>query len=142
MLRCLGRPSDILKRLGSHEVQKMATEMRLLLPALLFTLPALAAVKIEKTNYKGWANSYRITNGEVELIVTSDIGPRVIRYGLAGGPNLFWEDPKTLGKTGGAEWQLIGGHRLWHAPEDPKRTYAPDNTAVEVKIEGTALHAI
>lgn len=115
--------------------------MRALL-LLLFVGSAFAAVKIDKTNYKGWPNSYRITNGEVELVVTGDIGPRVIRYGFAGGQNLFWEDPKTLGKTGSNEWQLIGGHRIWHAPEDPKRTYAPDNGPVEVKIEGSALHAI
>ncbi len=104
-------------------------------------LGAFAAVKIDKTNYKGWANSYRITNGEVQLIVTSEIGPRIIRYGFAGGQNLFWEDSKTLGKTGGNEWQLIGGHRLWHAPEDPKRTYAPDNGPVEIKVDGAVVRA-
>ena len=102
---------------------------------------SFAAVNIEKTNYKGWPNCYRISNGEVELVVTSDIGPRVMRYGFSGGPNLFKEFPETLGKTGGDTWQLIGGHRLWHAPEDPIRTYAPDNGPVDVKIEGAWLHA-
>src|SRR5713226_7654640 len=116
--------------------------MRLAITIFCFAMMSHAAVKIDKTPYKGWPNSYRVSNGEVELVVTSDIGPRVIRYGFAGGQNLFWNDPKTLGKTGGNEWQLIGGHRLWHAPEDPKRTYAPDNGPVEVKIEGSALHAI
>ena len=38
--------------------------------------------KIEKTNYKGWPNSYLVTNGEVELIVTGDIGPRIIRFNI------------------------------------------------------------
>ena len=32
-----------------------------------------AAVKIEKTAYDNWPNCYRISNGEVELIVTTDI---------------------------------------------------------------------
>ncbi|MBI3697422.1 MAG: hypothetical protein HY238_21635, partial [Acidobacteria bacterium] len=104
-------------------------------------MPSTAAVKIEKTNYKGWPNSYRISNGDVELVVTSDIGPRVIRYGFPGGQNVFWEETKSLGKTGAKEWQLIGGHRIWHAPEDTKRTYSPDNGPVEVKIEGAVLHA-
>ena len=60
----------------------------------------------------------------------------------AGGENLFWESPETLGKTGGNTWQLIGGYRLWVAPESVPRTYAPDNSAVEVKIEGSTLRAM
>src|SRR5437868_5575045 len=47
--------------------------------ALGFSLGAMAAIKIEKTEYKGWPNSYRISNGEIELIITSDIGPRIMR---------------------------------------------------------------
>ncbi|MBI2681246.1 MAG: hypothetical protein HYX25_09610, partial [Candidatus Solibacter usitatus] len=50
--------------------------------ALALTMTASAAVKIDKTNYKGWPNSYRVSNGEVELVITSDIGPRVMRYGF------------------------------------------------------------
>ena len=110
--------------------------MRALILILLLAAACHAAVKIEKTNYKGWPNCYRISNGEVELIVTSDIGPRVMRYGFAGGQNLFWEEPQSLGKTGSPKWELIGGHRLWHAPEAQPRTYAPDNSAIEIKIEG------
>ena len=29
------------------------------------------------------------------------------------------------GKTGGSEWHIYGGHRLWHAPEVMPRTYYP-----------------
>ena len=41
-------------------------------------------IKIEKINFKGWPNSYRISNGEVEVIITSDIGPRIMRYAFTG----------------------------------------------------------
>ena len=51
----------------------------------VITMSATAAVKIEKTSYAGWPNCYRMTNGEVELIVTTDVGPRVIRYSFVGG---------------------------------------------------------
>jgi len=114
-----------------------------LLPALFFSVLAsgFADVRVEKIDYKGWPNSYRISNPEVELVLTSDIGPRVIRYGFAGGQNLFWESPQTLGKTGSDKWELIGGHRLWHAPEAVPRTYAPDNSPVAVKIEGPGVRA-
>jgi hypothetical protein len=52
---------------------------------------AFAAVKVEKTEYKGWPNCYRVSNGEIELIVTGDVGPRIIRFGFVGGQNLFKE---------------------------------------------------
>jgi len=101
----------------------------------------MAAVKIEKTNYKGWPNSYRVSNGEVEIIITSDIGPRIMRYGFPGGQNLFKEFSEGLGKSGEAVWQLRGGHRVWAAPEDAVKTYAPDNGPVHVSIKGEVLEA-
>jgi hypothetical protein len=69
----------------------------------------------------------------VELIVTTVIGPRVIRFGFVGEANEFYEHAKDLGKRGGRTWRLGGGHRLWHAPEDAARTYAPDNDPVQVE---------
>ncbi len=108
---------------------------------LLLTMSATAAVKIEKTNYKGWPNSYRITNGEVELIVTSDIGPRIMRYAFVGGQNVFKEFAESLGKSGEPAWVLRGGHRIWAAPEDAVRTYAPDNGPVRVVVNGGVLEA-
>jgi hypothetical protein len=101
-----------------------------------------AAVKIEKTAWNGWPNCYRISNGDVELVVTSDVGPRVMSYGFAGGQNFFWVQKETAGKTGQPAWILRGGHRIWIGPEDVKYTYPPDNTAVEVKIQGDVLVAI
>jgi hypothetical protein len=86
----------------------------------LITMRADAAVKVEKTEYKGWANCYWITNGEVELIVTGDVGPRIIRFGFVGGQNLFKEFPEQLGKSGGEKFQLRGGDRVW------KRARGPD----------------
>jgi hypothetical protein len=82
---------------------------------------------IEKTAYGGWPNCYRLGNGQVEVIATTDVGPRLIRFGFAGGPNEFVEFPDALGRTGGDEFRMYGGHRLWHAPEAMPRTYLPDN---------------
>jgi hypothetical protein len=47
------------------------------------------ATIIEPTTYKGWAHCWRISNGDIELIVTADVGPRVIRCGVPGGRNFF-----------------------------------------------------
>jgi hypothetical protein len=95
-------------------------------------LPTAAEVKVQKTAYKGWKNCYRVSNGEVELVVTADVGPRVIRYGFVGGQNLFKEYAEQLGGAGEEKFQLRGGDRVWKAPEDPIATWAPDNVAVEI----------
>ncbi|MGH9515377.1 MAG: hypothetical protein ACRD3P_06830 [Terriglobales bacterium] len=118
--------------------------LRTMVVMLLALLPAanlLAEVKVEKTEYKGWHNCYRVTNGEVELIVTGDIGPRIIRYGFVGGQNVFKEFSDQIGKTGEEKFQLRGGDRVWKAPEDPIATWAPDNVPVEIKETSTGLIA-
>lgn len=82
--------------------------------------------------YGGWEHCFRLTNGLVELVLTGDVGIRVIRFGFVGQDNEFHENPAHLGKVGGAEWRSYGGHRLWHAPEAQPRTYYPDNQPVQV----------
>jgi hypothetical protein len=101
-------------------------------------------LKIEKIDFKGWKNSYRMTNGDVELVITGDVGPRIIRYGFVGGQNLLKEFPDQIGKSGESTWQLRGGHRLWVAPEvEPTSpiTYAVDNFPVDIKTAGDTLEA-
>ena len=92
---------------------------------------------MEKVNYFNQPNCYKLTNGIVEVIVTTDIGPRVIRYSFAGGENLLAELPDTKLTTEFGDWKPWGGHRLWAAPESMPRTYWPDNTPVDFKLEGT-----
>jgi len=88
------------------------------------------SIVLEKTGYRGWPNCYRLSNGIIDLIVTTDVGPRIIRFGFAGEENEFKEYDDTAGKQGGDEWRIYGGHRLWHAPEAKPRTYYPDNSPV------------
>lgn len=101
-----------------------------------FTCAARGQVKIEKIAYFNQPNCYRLSNDRAEAIVTTDIGPRVIRYALRGADNIFGEVPETTVKTELGEWKPWGGHRLWTAPEAMPRSYAPDNTPVAYKIEG------
>lgn len=88
---------------------------------------------MEKINYQGWPNCYRLFNEHVELIVTTDIGPRIIRFGFVGQQNEFAEFVHTAGKIGGNEWRDYGGHRLWHAPEAQPRSYIPDNEPITIE---------
>lgn len=93
----------------------------------------MGAVKISKTEYSGWTNCIKISNGIVELIVTTDVGPRIIHYGFKGGPNHMKVFAAQAGKTGADEWMSYGGHRLWHSPEEKPRTYDEDNFPCEWK---------
>jgi hypothetical protein len=110
--------------------------------ALAVVAAAHAAVTIEKTQYKAHA-AYRMANSEVELIVTADVGPRILRYSFIGGDNVFKEfsPAEELKMTGGQDWKLYGGHRIWVGPEEPNYTYAPDNEAPKVVISGNVLKA-
>jgi hypothetical protein len=89
---------------------------------------------VEKLSYGGWPNCFRIANEDVELIVTTDVGPRVIRYGFIGGQNLFKEFAGQMGGAGEVSWQPRGGHRVWIAPEILPDTYAPDNAPVSAMV--------
>ncbi len=108
---------------------------------LMVAAQAGAQVKVEKVEYKGWRNSYRVSNGEVELVVTGDVGPRVIRFAFVGGQNLFKEFAEQLGGTREEKHQLRGGDRVWKAPEDPVATWAPDNVPVEITTTANGLIA-
>jgi hypothetical protein len=112
---------------------------RLAIIPTVLAVGASAAVKIERTSYQGWPNCYRISNGVVEAMVTGDVGPRIIRYGFVGGQNLFKEFKEQLGKAGEPEWRVRGGHRVWIAPEDPVKSYAPDNGPVRIEVRGDAI---
>ncbi len=93
---------------------------------------------IEEIPYRGWNNAWRLSNGTVELIVLSDVGPRVVRYAFCGDENIFHEVASEGGLTGGTDFRLYGGHRLWAWPE-VARTYFPDNRPVLVTQAGNSI---
>jgi hypothetical protein len=97
--------------------------------------------QMQTVSYGGWPKCIRLANQNIELIATTDIGPRIIRLGFIGGINLFRETP-DVGKTGGDTWKNYGGHRLWHAPEIRPRSYVPDNGPIEHQWDGTTLKLI
>jgi hypothetical protein len=101
-------------------------------------LPA-SGVTFEVVEFGGWPNCIRLANDEIELIATTDVGPRLIRLGFIGGQNLFVTHQAQLGRTGDAEWHAYGGHRLWHAPEEFPRSYTPDNEPVHHEWDGSTL---
>jgi hypothetical protein len=93
-------------------------------------------------SYRGWPNCLRFSNALVDLIVTTDVGPRIIRYGFLDEENEFAEVAEDMGKRGGDEWRIYGGHRLWHAPEHSLRTYIPDNQPVRYEDHGEFIRLV
>lgn len=89
---------------------------------------------MEQVTYGPWSKCLRLTDGRLELVITTEVGPRIIRCGFVGRRNLFGEvGPDIMD----GEWRLYGGHRLWHSPEIRPRSYAPDNDPIQwCEIEG------
>lgn len=85
---------------------------------------------MQVVEFNGWDNCLRLANREVELIVTTDVGPRIVRFGFIGKRNVFAEIEGQQGGRGEKEWMIRGGHRLWVAPEEKPKTYEVDNGPV------------
>ncbi len=96
-------------------------------------------VRCKETPFGGWRSGVVLTDGRIELRVTTEVGPRVLHFGLKDGPNLFHVVEQHLGRTGGRGFRLYGGHRLWHAPERDGRTNMRDNTPVPWSWKGGVL---
>jgi hypothetical protein len=86
----------------------------------------------ENLAYGGWKKAVRMRRESWELVAPLDVGPRILRLGPVDGPNLFFENPAQLGKTGGDDWRIYGGHRFWTAPEN-EDSYAPDNEPISLE---------
>ena len=88
----------------------------------------------------------RLSNGLVRLDVLADAGPRIVRLEIGGrARNLLAETPDVGWDTPYGPYRLLGGHRLWFAPEDPGRVAIPDGSGLRVdtvdgglRLEGRA----
>lgn len=103
----------------------------------------MAKVVVEQYKHDHWGECVKVTNGEIEFVMTVEIGPRIIRLAKVGGPNELVEDIKgeafveheELEKFWGAyRWQNMGGHRLWHSPEAMPRSYIPHDLPIEYEV--------
>lgn len=87
-------------------------------------------MNIEKTTFGKFQDAYKLTLGEQEMVVVTEVGPRIASLALAGGENILLEDPEQ--SIGRKDWRIYGGHRFWVGPET-EETYHPDNAPCEVE---------
>lgn len=84
-------------------------------------------MKLETTPFHGWNHTLKLSNDSVELIVTTDIGPRILGYRTLKGENVLKVFEDQLGSANEREFRIRGGHRFWLAPEDEILSYHHDN---------------
>lgn len=109
-------------------------------------------IQLAEGEYKAFGKCLTISNGSAEVVVTLDIGPRIIRFAAIGGANVMMEDTERkinklefapdfaqkFGEDKGV-WYIYGGHRLWTSPEELPRSYYPDNEPITYeKVAGGA----
>lgn len=78
-----------------------------------------------------------VSLGDYTLLIATSAGPRILGLHRTGGPDPFAKlGDVALEHPAIGRYRLLGGHRLWRAPEDPRITYQPDDSPVEVGLEG------
>lgn len=91
-------------------------------------------------HYKDYGRCLKLENEKLKILVTIDVGPRIISFGAPDGENLFFNDERhervTKGELfeqifgKGQEYHFYGGHRMWLAPQLMLHTCVPDNDPV------------
>ncbi len=114
----------------------------------------MSQVEITKIEYQNYGKCIKLDNGICSLIVTVDVGPRVVYFALNGKENVFFEDLNRVHITAGeamdnyygkgSVYYLYGGHRLWASEESAPETTYPDNAPVDVECtpKGVILHSV
>jgi hypothetical protein len=97
----------------------------------------MSNIDIREVNHEVYGRCILLANKEIDLAVTLDYGPRIIRFGFKGEENELCDNCTIVVKSEHGDWRQVGGHRLVHSPEDVPRTYIPDNKPVSYsKISG------
>jgi hypothetical protein len=107
------------------------------------------SIKINKIDFLNFGECLEVKNDTCTLIITTEIGPRIIGYFLNSKENVFFEDVNreisynkdnfcdVFGKD--EKWYIYGGHRLWISPEFAPFSYYPDNEKVSYEIENNTI---
>ena len=102
-------------------------------------------VRFSQREHLNFGRCLIMENDFAQLIITLDVGPRIVSYKLTGGENVLFSDEKRVmihesdelraeaGELG--RWVMYGGHRFWTSPEDMYLTYDPDNRPYDAELD-------
>ena len=68
-------------------------------------------IELKQVDFYGFKNALELTNGIVKLIVTTDVGPRILFYGYENGQNFMKVFDHESAPIHDGEWHNYGGHR-------------------------------
>lgn len=91
---------------------------------------------IKQLKHAGWEHNLQLVNDRVEIIISLDVGPRILSYKTPRAENVLKNYPDQMGTSGETKWMIRGGHRFWIAPEDEILSYVPDNLPVNHELTG------
>lgn len=98
------------------------------------------SIEIKEINYENYGKCVQLSNGLIDVAVTIEHGPRIVRFGYVNEANVLYNDlerkyvtcdtslTERYGKD--AAFYSYGGHRIWLSPERMPETYYPDNDPV------------
>ncbi|MEN6627266.1 MAG: hypothetical protein ABFD69_13665 [Candidatus Sumerlaeia bacterium] len=89
-------------------------------------------MQIEKLNHPAWGEAWRMRRGDLELILAAGDHPRVVSLSRGDGENVLFDDVNDA--YGRGAWRLMGGHRLWVAPET-EASYETESGPCRVTVE-------
>lgn len=104
---------------------------------------------ITELDYKNFGKCLNIDNGYMEMLITVDVGSRILSYSVKGMENMLREDTARDTCRNDDElhrffdtdenWYIYGGHRLWTSPESFPESYTPDNSPVAYSVDGNRI---
>lgn len=107
------------------------------------------SVRFTEIEYKNFGKCIKAENDAIEMLITVDVGPRILSYSVKGMENMLQEDVNRDTVRDSDElhsffetnenWYIYGGHRLWTSPESFPESYTPDNSPVKYEICGNKI---
>lgn len=80
-------------------------------------------------SFMGWDCDI-LQSGDLEILVTTSIGPRIISLTHKSSENLLHVIESDTNQPSDSTYRHFGGHRLWTTPEDINHTYHAENFPV------------
>lgn len=93
-------------------------------------------MRIDQIAFEPWGDAWRCRHNDLELIATAGLSPRIVSFSRDGGENILYHDAES--RFGRGSWRLLGGHRLWAAPET-ESTYENETGPCKVVADADRL---